>query len=178
MPWGLVSGRPMAVPIPGDSVMVFEIEPGPPAVESAAQPKPLPEFQAEIGEGAFSLKLSIPDEEFPRFDLHVQPWAAVEIAVRIDEAPVSPVQRQQATRWTMSRYDLREYRGRNIVIEGTRKMADGESTASVKKFPTEVWLVVDRPVDTVSSVCGDELPFPILQKHRRITQNVIPKTLL
>ena len=55
-------------------------------------------------------------------------------------------------------------------------MADGESTALGQKFPTEVWLVVDRPVDTVSSVCGNESPFAIFQKHRRITQKVIPKT--
>ena len=176
MPWKLVSGQPMAVPIPGDSVMVFEIEPGPPAVASAAQPKPLPEFQAETEEGAFSLKLSIPDEEFSRFDLLVQPWAAIEIALRIDGKSVVPDQRQEATRWTLARYDLCEYRGRNITIIGTRNGENRENRDLTGKVPTEVWLVVDRPVDTVSSVCGDELPFPIFQKHRRITQNVIPKT--
>jgi hypothetical protein len=176
MPWKLVSGQPMALPIPGDSVMVFEIEPGPPAVASAAQPKPLPEFQAETEEGAFSLKLSIPDEEFSRFDLLVQPWAAIEIALRIDGKSVVPDQRQEATRWTLARYDLCEYRGRNITIIGTRNGENRENRDLTGKVPTEVWLVVDRPVDTVSSVCGDELPFPIFQKHRRITQNVIPKT--
>ncbi len=176
MPWKLVSGQPMAVPIPGDSVMVFEIERGLPAVASAAQPKPLPEFQAETEEGAFSLRLSIPDEEFSRFDLLVQPWAAIEIALRIDGKSVVPDQRQEATRWTLARYDLCEYRGRNITIIGTRNGENRENRDLTGKVPTEVWLVVDRPVDTVSSVCGDELPFPIFQKHRRITQNVIPKT--
>jgi len=176
MPWKLTAGRPIPVSVPGDAVMVFEIEPGPPVVESATQPEPLPEFQAEIDGGAFSLKLNIPDEDFPRYDLLVQPWAAVEIAIEIDGKPVSPDQRQQATRWTLARYDLRNYRGQSILIHGTRKTPDGGNDAVRRTVPMEAWLVTDRQSDVEPEDVRRELPFAISQRHRRITQNVIPKT--
>jgi len=178
MPWKPVSGQPITVLVPGDSVMVFEIEPGPPTAEPGAQPEPLPKFQADIGDGAFSLKLSIPDEGLPRYDLLVQSWAAVDIAIEIDGKPIAPNQRQQATRWTVGRHDLRDYRGRTVTIKGTRKASAGQNDAPKRKIPTEVWLVVDRHVDVSHDKPDDERPFAISQHQRRVTQNVLPKTPL
>ena len=109
-------------------------------------------------------------------DLLVQPWAAVEIAIEIDGKPVSPDQRQQATRWTLARYDLRNHRGQSILIHGTRKTPDGGNDAVRRTVPMEAWLVADRQPDVEPEDVRRELPFAISQRHRRITQNVIPKT--
>ena len=84
--------------------------------------------------------------------------------------PVSPDQRQQAARWTVARYDLRDYVGRTISVEGSR--ADDQE----RKVPTEAWLVVDRRVDVPETYTDTGLPFAISQRFRRLTQNLLPKT--
>jgi len=178
MPWKLVSGQPISLRVPGDSVMVFEIEPGTTVAESVMQPEPLPVCQTQVNDGAFSLKLSIPDEDFPRYDLLVQSWAAVDMEITIDGRSVTRDQRQQATRWSIARYDLREYRGRSVTIKGTTKPCDGQDDSPKRKTPTEVWLVVDRHVDVLHDESDGGLPFAISQHQRRITQNVLPKTPL
>ena len=42
MPWTLTSGEPFKVTVPGDTVIVYEIEPGKPSATNALTPKPLP----------------------------------------------------------------------------------------------------------------------------------------
>jgi len=174
MPWKLVSGRAIPVKIPGDSVMVFEIEPGITDVTTNVRPKPLPECRAEIGDGAVLLHLGVPDEDFARYDLIVQAWADSETAIEIDGKPVVPNQRQQAARWTIARYDLRDYRGRTVVVKGSRSQPDGQN----RKVLTEAWLVADRHVDNLPEPPEAGLPFAVLQGFRRVTQNVLEKTPL
>ena len=125
MPWKLVSGQPIEINVPGDSVMVLEIEPGTSVRTSPARPDPLPASRAESGDGTFLLHLNIPDEDFARYDLLVQTWAAVDTAIGIDGKSVTPDQRQQVTRWTIARYDLRDHRGHTITVNGSRNSADG-----------------------------------------------------
>ncbi len=91
---------------------------------------------------------------------------------------MTPDQPHQATRSSIVRYDLREYRGRSVTIRGTRKSSDGQDDSPKRKTPTEVWLVVDRHVDVLHDESDDGLPFAISQDRRRITQNVLPKTPL
>jgi hypothetical protein len=172
MPWKLVSGQPISISVPGDSVMLFEIEPGAPEVESSICPASLPTSGFHVVDGAFSMQLSIPDHDFARYDLLVQAWASVDTVIKIDGEPVSPDQRQQASRWTVARYDLRDYVGRRVAIEGSR------SDDQEHKVPTEVWLVVDRRVDVPETYTDTGLPFAISQRFRRRTQNLLPKTQL
>ena len=172
MPWKLVSGQPISISVPGDSVMLFEIEPGTPEVESSICPESLPTFGSDVVDGGFSIQLDIPDDDFARYDLLVQTWAPVDTVIRIDGEPVSPDQRQRAARWTVARYDLRDYLGRTISVEGSR------SDDQEHKVPTEVWLVVDRTVDVPETYTDTGLPFAISQRFRRLTQNLLPKTQL
>jgi len=176
MPWKLVSGQPIEINVPGDSVMVLEIEPGTSVRASHARPDPLPASRAESGDGTFSLHLNIPDEDFGRYDLLVQTWAAVDTAIGIDGKSVTPDQRQQATRWTIARYDLRDHRGRTIAVSGSRNSADGRNDAPASKVPTEAWLVVDRQVDAPAESLEAGLPFAISHGYRRLTQNVLSET--
>ncbi len=170
MPWSLNGGETMSVTVPGDSVMVFEIEPGKAKVQSAVSPQSLPNFESKVEAGAFSLKLTIPDEKFPRFDLVLQPWGPIEYAVVIDGKPIEAAQQQQATRWTASRYDLREYRGRTISVEGKIK-----GDTAKRQTPLEAWLIADRQVGGTTESTDAKLPLPIFQHHRRVTQKVISK---
>jgi hypothetical protein len=176
MPWKLVSGQPIEIKVPGDSVMVLEIEPGTSVCTSPARPDPLPASRAESGDGTFLLHLNIPDEDFARYDLVVQTWAAVDTAIGIDGKSVTPDQRQQATRWTIAQYDLRDHRGRTIVVSGSRNSADGRNDAPARRAPTEAWLVVDRGVDAPAEALEAGLPFAISHGYRRLTQNVLSET--
>ena len=174
MPWKLVSGQPMSISVPGDTVMLFEIEQGMPVVESMVRPEPLPEPWSQTGRGTFVLNLSIPNEDVARYDLVVQSWAADDTAVEIDGEPVAPNQQQQAARWTIARYDLRDYRGQTIRIEGARSQGEGE----YRPVSTEAWLVADRRVDDHHETPEEMLPFAISQGFRRVTQNILQKTPL
>jgi hypothetical protein len=154
--------------------MLLEIEPGAPEVESRVRPEPLPTPAAQTVDRAFSIQLTVTNDEFSRYDLLVQTWSADDTAIEIDDAPASPDQRQQASRWTIARYDLRDFRGRAIRIEGARSQAEGE----YRPVSMEAWLVADRRVDDHHETPEEGLPFAISQDFRRVTENVLQKTPL
>jgi hypothetical protein len=176
MPWKLTAGQPISLTVPGDSVMVFEIQPGTPPASTLARPEPLPRFRAEIADTTFSIQLDIPDEYFPCYDLIVQTWGGTNIALEIDGRAVAPDQQQQATRWTVARYDLRSYRGRKLDVRGTKRMLPNPASTSTRRTGLEVWSVVNRQVESPDIADNETLPLAISQYHRRITQNVLPKT--
>ena len=55
MPWIVVSGRSFPIPVPGDSTVVYELEPGAPTVAERLRPGKLPAFRTRPGEAFVEL---------------------------------------------------------------------------------------------------------------------------
>ncbi len=176
MPWKLVSGRALEIRVPGDATVVYEIEPGTPTAAGRLSPPELPACNMRRSDGHFQIELSVPDEEFPRYDLLVQCWALIGASKRIDHNAVEPPQFSPGRRWTVAAYDLRPYRGRSIEVTGRLKtLADHAPPPSGKAF-VEVWLTADRSVNAQPAEVQPNMPFPIGQTYRRMSRNLVPKS--
>ncbi len=175
MPWKLVSGQAFKVGIPGDTTVIYEIDPGSPAVDHIVAAEPIPPFTAEIKGDAFSLRLQIPDENMPRCDLLVEPWGTVVSRVELNNKPIEPARRQVGKAWSLSSYDLRKYRGQTVEVRGWLVPADKPKLPRDGKVPMEAWLVVDRKVKAPPVPEIDPIPFPIAQDYRRQTQPLLPR---
>lgn len=169
MPWTLTSGKSFSFEVPGDSVMAFELTKGSALSESVTVPEPLPPVLAShSNENGFSIKLQIPDEVFPHYELllyHGELGAGRPSAVQINGLAAAPSRRTEKG-MIMTACDLRQYRGKTILITG--------ETPDPRERIDEAWLVVDRQVNAadVAEVEGDLLPWAIGQKHRRLTQQI------
>lgn len=178
MPWKLVAGKEFSLTVPGDSVMVFELEPGIPKTSRQILPRPLPAAGFVKDDSQFTLTLSVPDEEMKRYDLLMLPWGQAKVPLTINGKAVEPNRNSAANRWSLFAYDLRKYRGQTLTIKGGLA-ADRDSLAKSgkKTVDMDAWLIVDREVDAPKIPQGEVLPFAISQNYRRLTQNVIPKRL-
>lgn len=175
MPWKLTSGHSFEIGIPGDTTVIYEIDPGLPAVDHVVAPRALPPFATHLKDDTFSLQLRIPDEDMPRYDLMVEPWGSAVSEVEINDKSVEPDRRQVGKAWSLSAYDLRKFRGQPITVRGRLVPTDERNLPERGIVPMEVWLVADRKVK--ASRLGDigPIPFPIAQDHRRQTQELIPR---
>jgi len=175
MPWALTSGTPFQVPVPGDTVIVYEIELGEPLSDKAVAPAPPPPVKAAVADGGFTATLTVPDEAMQRHELVVQAWSMVDVDLAVDGKTVTPRQSGKDARWSIHAFDLAGYRGKTITVTGKLR-ADPESTRKPgAAVPTEVWLIADRPVKASPAPTDQHLPPAISQTHRRQTQSVIPK---
>ncbi|MEE8451174.1 MAG: hypothetical protein V3R99_04635 [Thermoguttaceae bacterium] len=172
MPWRLVSGREMSIDVPGDSVLVYEIEPGTPTCDRVIRPAALPPFQSWTGGGTFELTLHIPDEHLPRWDLLIEPWALVDLRMTINGKTVVPHRSAEGKRWRLYAFDLREYRGQTLSVRG-KILASAASEGTVRAN-LEAWLVGDRQVAT-PTLRGENLPPAAAQHARRLTQRLIDR---
>ncbi len=176
MPWKLLSGNAFRVGIPGDTTVIYEINPGSAKGGKAVEPDPLPPFEAQVEGEAFMIRLQVPDENMQRCDLLIQPWGTAVSELEINGKAIGPGRRQIGKAWTLSAYDLRALRGQTVTVSG--RLVAGETPKIPKsgKVPLEVWLVADRKVATPDVRDADAIPFPIAQDFRRQTQELIPKT--
>jgi len=174
MPWAFTSGRTMEIPVPGDSVLVLEIEPGTPLATREVAAPPLPAARAEIGPRgrSFVARLPVPDEPMRRCDLLVEVWGPATPQITLDGQPVEPRGRD-GRRWTLAACDLREHRGRTLAVEGRLVPRPGASIAQDAKLRVELWLVADRKVAAPPAPSGEKLPFPISQHHRRVARQLL-----
>ncbi len=176
MPWRLVSGKAFGLAIPGDSVVVYELEPGEPLTGRVLTPDPLPESRADLKQDIFELALQIPDDRSKRYDLLVQPWSVADAVVEINGRPAQPWRRMRGKGWSVAAYDLRGYRGRKLIARGRLVSSDGKPKGpKPRPVALDVWLVADRPVAARPAAERDPLPFPISQHYRRLTQHLISK---
>ncbi|MBL7218711.1 MAG: hypothetical protein ISS69_01235 [Phycisphaerae bacterium] len=169
MSWHLTSGKPFKVTVPGDTVIVCEIDPGRPPETLAVEAKPLPAAKAAIADKAIVLKLQVPDEAMKRYELVVQPWGTVDVELTVDGKTVPARQSSKDARWSIHAFDLAPYRGKTIMLQARLK---GDSAAAVS---TEAWIIADRPVKASPAPTDQHLPHPISQNYRRVTQNVLTK---
>jgi len=180
MPWPLCSGEAFEIGVPGDSVMVFDLEPGEPRSARAVSPRPLPEADHSVEGERFEIDLEVPDEVFKRFDLLIEPWAVVSADVALNGRPVAPDRFQHGKRWTLSSYDLRPFRGRALKVQGELVAAPQSRAVKLRggdrKVTMDAWLMVDRKVDVPAREQNPGLPLSISQQYRRLVQQVIPKT--
>jgi len=177
MPWRLRSGRAFEVAVPGESVLVFELEPGQPTSHHAARPRPLPPTEATVREDGFGLTLRVPDEAFGRYDLIVQPWAAATPELRIDGTETAPTRFNRGKRWALYAYDLRSRRGRTLKIAG-RLVAprDGQRLRPNRKAVLDVWLIADRKVTPPGgNIPASGYPFAVSNGFRRLSQRPIER---
>ena len=175
MPWKLVSGRPFEVGVPGDTTVIYEIDPGIPSVDHAVAPEALCAFSAGLQGGTFLLQLRIPDEDMARCDLLIQPWGTAVSRLDINGEPVEADRRQVGKAWSVSAYDLRKFRGQLVQVNGRLVPTDTPKLPKERKVPLETWLVVDRKVNVPKVPDIGPIPFPIAQNYRRQTQELIPR---
>jgi hypothetical protein len=176
MPWRLTSGEDITIEAAGDTVTVFEIEPGVPKVAMALTPNPLPDSAATIEDESFRLEIQVPDEEFQRYDLHVQSNTTADTAITINGSLVTKHRVNTGGRWTAGLYDLREFRGKTLAVEGQLIGLPSDGTEG-KKVNVDAWIIADREVhapDHDGAVQDNaDLPFRISQQYRRITQQIL-----
>jgi hypothetical protein len=176
MPWPLLSGEAFEIDVPGDSVMVFDLEPGEPRSARAVSPRPLPAADHSVKGERFEIVLEVPDEAFKRFDLLIEPWALVSAAVTLNGKAAAPGRFRHGKGWTLSSYDLRPFRGRAVKISGELVAAPLSRLRGDRKVTMDAWLVVDRAVDVPTRAQDPGMPLSISQRYRRLTQQTIPKT--
>ena len=176
MPWKLVSGKPFSFEVPGDSVMAFELTAGAPLTDTVVKPEPLPPVvAANSRKDGYEIKLTIPDEEFPHYELLMYSGkprkGATPSTPLIDGVPLTP-KRALSDSITLTAYDLRPYRGKTITITG--------NTPDAPARIQEAWLVVDRKISAPAADAthkGEVLPWSIGQDYRRLTQEIILKPM-
>jgi len=177
MPWRLTAGRAFEVEIPGESVHVFELEPGAPLAEREAKSAPLPAAETAVRADAFALTLHVPDDAFRRYDLVVQPWAAVTPSLRIDGAEAAATRFNRGKRWGLYAYDLRDCRGRTVEIVGRLTAPkDAFGPGPDRKALLDAWLIADRdvaPLATDGPAGG--YPYAVSEGCRRLSQRLIDK---
>ena len=178
MPWKLVSGQAFAVGIPGDTTVIYEIDPGVPTVEEAIEPAALAPVKAQVTDVVFSLQLQIPDEAMPRCHLLIQVWGTAVSELKINGSPAEPSRRQIGRAWTLSAYDLRALRGQSVAAVGHLVPTEQPKLPKHGTVQVEAWLVVDRRVKTSAILQTGTIPFSIGQDYRRQTQALLPKTLI
>lgn len=172
MPWKLVSGRELSIDVPGDSVVVYELEPGVPTTTRAVRPAALPPFESRTEGNTFELTLHIPDEDLDRWDLLIEPWAPVDLRMTINGKTVVPHRSTEGKRWRLYAFDLREYRGQTLSVRG--QLLAGAASEATVRTNLEAWLVADRRVDSPGSR-GENLPPTVSQHARRLTQRLIDR---
>ncbi len=175
MPWTLTSGEPFKVTVPGDTVIVYEIEPGKPSATNALTPKPLPTAKATVADRTIALKLQVPDEAMKRYELIVQPWATINAELTVDGKAVLARQSSKDARWSIHAFDLLEYRGKTITLQVRLKADPAAAKKPTATVQTEAWIFADRPVTAKPAPADQHLPKPIFQNFRRITLNVLTK---
>jgi hypothetical protein len=175
MPWVLTSGKPFNVTIPGDTVVVYEIDPGRPPETPAMEPKPLPRAKAAIADEAITLKLQVPDEAMKRYELVVQPWGKIDVELTVDGKTVPTRQSSKDARWSIHAFDLMAYRGKTVTLQVRLKADPAAKRKSRPEVRTEAWIIADRPVKAKPAPTDQHLPHPISQHYRRVTQNVLTK---
>jgi len=175
MPWELTSGKAFTVDVPGDSMLVLDITPGKPKAAKALTPSPLPKAEARVSENGFALTLPVPNEDMLRYDLLVQVWGTAVSSLTVNGNPVTP-RLQDGGRWTLSAYDLREYRGKTLTIAGHLTASAEPRLDKDVRVPCELWVVADSPVPAAPATTDNPIPHPISQHHRRQTRQLLPKS--
>jgi len=175
MPWKLTSGASFSITVPGDSVMLFEIEAGTPKKSTTITPEPLPRAKAAVEGKKYVAEFMIPDEDFKRYDFVpvIRGGRSVicDTLITVNGKALAPNRVVNGGAWTIAQFDLRQFRGKKVRIEGELvNLRDSkEKTAKM-----DGWLVVDRPVKAPEAN-EPNVPFSISQHHRRITEDLFDK---
>lgn len=171
MPWQLTSGEDIKIKAAGKTVTVYEIESGTPKVSTALTPAPLPEAKATVSEKTFRFEIKVPDEEFKRYDLYLQSDAIADTNLTINGTAVEEHRVNSGGRWTVGLYDLRDWHGKTLTVEGQLICLP---SAGLEGQPVnmDAWIIADRRVDAPEHDNRD-LPYLISQKYRRITQHIL-----
>lgn len=176
MPWKLTSGKDITIEAAGETVTVYELEPGAPRSSMALTPDSLPDTTATLEDKSFRLEIHVPDEEFQRYDLYLQSTTTADTAITINGSLVTKHRVNTGGRWTAGLYDLREFRGRTLMIEG-QLIGLPSDGAEGRKVKVDAWIIADRKVDAPRHSGADydnaNLPFLISQQYRRITQQIL-----
>lgn len=170
MPWKLTSGEDITIEAAGDSVTIYEIELGAPKSTKALTPAPLPSAKGSTKGKKFQIEIQVPNEDFKRFDLHLQPYTSADTVITIDGKAVTEHRTNTGGNWSIALYDLRAWKGKTIKVEGELLSLPN---AKVKPVTTiDAWVIADRKVNAPDNNNKD-VPFLISQKYRRLTQQVL-----
>lgn len=188
------SGKSFEMTVPGDSVMVFEFEPGTAKNTLEVVCPPVPKIVSRVDTDSFEVDVSVPDEPMLRCDLVCEflGRAKAEFSVggrvvatdRLNNGRVTGKREIRGGRliceqpevlgrlgafreWSICGIDLRKYRGREVTIRCRMK---GEGS-ELPRY--DVWWVADRAVSKAASAETAALPFLIGQDHRRQTHEII-----
>ncbi len=165
MPWKLKSGKDFVLNIPGDCVMVYEIEKGKPKNRKKIKPKPMPRADLIIKDSLFNIKLNIPDDDFRRIEFLLESWAVIKPEITINGEKVVVNRENSGKKWTLSSWDLSSYNGQEIEIEGN--IINFEGIDKGKRIRLKAFLLADRKVKENKIEENENLPPNIMQGYRR-----------
>ena len=190
LPTRFTSGQPALLAVPGASVMVVELQPGPaPAVKPAAVPAltgaTAEAVVDETGKGKLTARVRVPDEEMQRCDLClIARGAGVDFDTLTLNGEAVKARRASGEGWMLHSIDLRPLRGEPAVVVA-RLPGGGERPFSSPDVTVSAWFIADRPVASpVGQAAGlsastlEHLPFAISQNFRRQTVQLLPDTKL
>ena len=175
MPWKLVSGQTFEIGIPGDTTVIYEIDPGSQRLTMPLPRNALPPFTAEIKampsrcccgfptrrSSAAICSSSRGAQRFPRWNSTANPLNRI----------VSKSEKRGRSPPTTCGNSA----GKQSTVTGRLVPADEPKLPKNGTVPMEVWLVVDRKVDAPRVPDIGPIPFPIAQDYRRQTQELIPR---
>lgn len=171
MGWQLISGEDFTVDVPGDCVMVFEIEKGLAVAEKAATPLPIPEAEVVSNGNEFSISFSIPDRDYRRFDLIIEIRPALNSVISINNLKAEASRENRGKKWSLSSWDLKGYRGEEVSIKGNIQYQ--EQTDLPDNMFFKVYLLADQKVDEAEVDNIEDLPLNIMQGYRRSSKLIL-----
>jgi len=169
--WQLTSGKAFTVDVPGDCVMVYEIEKGEAMIEKAATPDPVPEPEVASEGNEFCIRFSIPDRDYRRFDLLIEIRPALNTVISINDLIIEAGRENRGKRWSLFSWDLRKYRGEEVTIRGDISIQDRSDATD--HLSLKVFLLADQKVNEAEVDEIEDLPLNIMQGYRRSTRLIL-----
>ncbi len=147
------SGEPIKILIPGDSLLVMNLEPG----RTSSNSNQLPALRW------VDSRLEIPDEVMQRCEIQL----VGNTALKVDGNAIKPIRSNRGQTWQIASFDLRPWRGKTVQIA----IGTGSEVFAADP-PADAWLIVDRPTKDAPALDDPRQPWAIAQGYRRQTMKL------
>jgi hypothetical protein len=171
MPWKLTSGKSFSVDVPGDCVMVYEIEKGDANTKDAVTPDPLPEPVVKSNANEYSISFSIPDKDYRRFELLIESCPTSNSLISINDSTAQANRKNAGKKWSLSSWDLKKFKGQEVSIKGNIEIQD--TTDIINNLSLKVYLLADQKVNEAKVDDLESLPLSIMHGYRRSTKLIL-----
>jgi acetyl esterase/lipase len=168
-PWKLMSGEEFEITIPGDCVMVYEIEEGEAKSNVEVNTPQLPDTEVITNRDLFNTKFKVPAEKSRRFDFILESQAVINPFIKINGKSIPASRENKGKRWSLNSWDLCNYSGKVVIIEGL--ISDFDIPDGNKPFMMKAYLLADQKAKEKSINIDDKfIPLSIMRGYRRASK--------